>query len=86
MQQLKTSDSTPNWTEIREMQASTANAWTWAHYLIFKLSDDPEEKWHVFDYDQVMMVCDMLSARTFTLRYNHILDDTTPGKIPEERP
>lgn len=55
-----------------------------AYYVILVLSDDSEQHHYVLDYNQVMMVCDTLSARTFTLWYNDLLIEGSPGKLKDE--
>uniref|UniRef100_A0AAT9JFS1 RNA-directed RNA polymerase L n=1 Tax=Macrotermes subhyalinus lispivirus 1 TaxID=3133482 RepID=A0AAT9JFS1_9MONO len=41
-----------------------------------------ENEWHLFDYDQIMMVADTIAGRVFCLIYNDILPDEIPGKLP----
>ena len=78
------SNITDKWVTAGVPPLSVTQVWISAYYMIFSLSSDDENpKYYVFDYDQVMMICDTLSARTFTLWYNGLLPDHTPGKIQE---
>jgi hypothetical protein len=51
---------------------------------ILSLDADGIPPYFVYDYDQIMMICDTLSARVFSIWYNYVLDDSTPGKVLEE--
>ncbi|QMP82176.1 RNA-dependent RNA polymerase, partial [Blattodean arli-related virus OKIAV101] len=50
------------------------------HFMIFVLEEFPN-KHFVFDYEQLMMICDTLSARVMTLWYCNLLSPEMPGWI-----
>ncbi|QMP82292.1 RNA-dependent RNA polymerase [Strepsipteran arli-related virus OKIAV104] len=37
--------------------------------------------WYLMDYEQIMMICDTITGRFFTLAYMSLVDDKTPGYI-----
>uniref|UniRef100_A0AAT9JQ10 RNA-directed RNA polymerase L n=1 Tax=Macrotermes natalensis lispivirus 1 TaxID=3133481 RepID=A0AAT9JQ10_9MONO len=41
-----------------------------------------DDHWHLYDYDQIMMIADTIAGRIFCLIYNDILPNDVPGKIP----
>jgi hypothetical protein len=52
--------------------------------MTFSLNEFQTHNTYVFHYDQIMMLCDTISARTFTLWYNDLLPADSPGKMPDK--
>jgi hypothetical protein len=55
-----------------------------AYYVIGRHPGVTDHRYLVLHYDQLMIICDTVSARIFTLWYNYTLPDTDPRKIPED--
>jgi hypothetical protein len=86
MQELKTKtneDQGGTWTTIKDTPSDIHDLHISAYYIIFWHGCKEDKHYYVFDYDQVMMVCDTISARVFSLWYNNTLPDSAPGKISE---
>lgn len=84
MQNQKVSKIKDTWLLSGSPPIGLRIGWISAHYFIFGLENEEDNHiFFVFDYDQVMMVCDTLSARTLTLWYNDLLPNGAPGKLKE---
>jgi hypothetical protein len=91
MQEIKARQDepdTPSWTILETTPLPVEEMYLSGYYCILKLktteTPTPQEDWYILDYDQVMMICDTLSGRTFSLWFNHMLADDMPGKVPED--
>uniref|UniRef100_A0AAT9JA31 RNA-directed RNA polymerase L n=1 Tax=Macrotermes bellicosus lispivirus 1 TaxID=3133480 RepID=A0AAT9JA31_9MONO len=79
MQDCRT--GTDKWISIINLPPDVQEMKVCSQYCLFRAKLN-EDVWHLFDYDQVMMVADTIAGRVFCLIYNDILPDNLPGKIP----
>lgn len=43
-----------------------------------------EDKYYLFDYDQVMMIADTIASRTFCYLFSQLTSDLLPGRIQQK--
>jgi hypothetical protein len=62
MQQMKLVSGQPQWKYVVHLPLGVSQIVFCSYYAIISLTDDPDKGSFLFDYDQIMMVCDTLSA------------------------
>jgi hypothetical protein len=83
MQHLNTHPVSDPWRTAAHPPSGVDTVVLCAYYALVKISELDSKNYYVLDYDQIMMICDTMSARTFTLWYNDLLPENSPGKIPD---
>lgn len=69
------------WVDIHNLPPNVGCMHVCSQFALCQLTGT-DNKWFVFDYDQIMMIADTIASRVFCIIYNDMLPLNIPGKLP----